>query len=57
MEEWENLHLAILDIFDVNSVKIDESFADRRTYSVLQSAVKSLGDVFSSLEKREYFSK
>ena len=33
-------------------VTIDESFADRRTYSVNQEGVKSLGKVFEALERR-----
>lgn len=46
---WDNIHLAILETFG-DSAKIDEAFADRRTYSVQQSAVKSLGQVFAALE-------
>ena len=53
MTNWDDLHQAILTIFEEEKVKVEESFADRRTYSVLQSAVKSLGEVFASLEKRK----
>ena len=46
----KELHKDILETFNVDKIKLDEAFADRRTYSVMQSAVTSLGDVFASLE-------
>jgi ATP-binding cassette subfamily A (ABC1) protein 5 len=50
---WNELHDQIIELFGgTQDVKLEESFADRRTYSVAQSAVKSLGQVFASLEKR-----
>ena len=52
--DWEVLHKEILDIFDENKIKLNEAFADRRTYSVLQSAVTSLGEVFATLESCNY---
>ena len=61
LSNWDELHQAILSIFEEEKIKVEETFADRRTYSVLQSAVKSLGEVFASLEKckkyKEYFLK
>lgn len=51
---WDDLHGAISSIFDSNKVKLEESFANRRTYSVLQSAVNSLGQVFASLEESKF---
>jgi len=51
MSNWDELHLAILLIFEDEKIKIEETFADRRIYSILQSAVTSLGEVFASLEK------
>ena len=53
MSNWDDLQEAILSIFEEEKINLEESFADRRTYSVLQSAVKSLGEVFASLEKRK----
>ena len=54
-QDWDEIHSEILSIFeDVDSgeqIKIEEAFADRRTYSVPQSVVSSLGHVFSRLEK------
>jgi len=51
LSNWDELHQAILSIFEEEKIKVEETFADRRTYSVLQSAVTSLGEVFASLEK------
>ena len=50
-EDWKKVEDDIFEIFDENKTNLDESFADRRIYSVLQDAVKSLGDVFAALEK------
>ena len=50
-EDWKKVEDDIFEIFDENKTMLDESFADRRIYSVLQDAVKSLGDVFAALEK------
>lgn len=50
---WDDLHASVEDIFERGSVTIDESLSDRRTYSVSQQGVKSLGRVFESLEKRK----
>ena len=50
-EDWKEVEDDIFEIFDKNKTMLDESFADRRIYSVLQDAVKSLGDVFAALEK------
>ena len=56
--DWNELHEDILKTFDADKTKLDEAFADRRTYSVLQSAVTSLGEVFAALEssKDQHFS-
>jgi len=53
-EDWKNVEDDIFEIFDENKTNLDESFADRRIYSVLQDAVKSLGDVFAALEKLKH---
>ena len=50
-EDWKKVENDIFEIFVENKTMLDESFADRRIYSVLQDAVKSLGDVFAALEK------
>ena len=50
-EDWKVVEDDIFEIFDEDKTMLDESFADRRIYSVLQDAVKSLGDVFAALEK------
>ena len=50
---WDDLHASVEEIFERGSVTIDESLSDRRTYSVSQQGVKSLGKVFESLEKRK----
>ena len=50
-EDWKKVEDDIFEIFVENKTMLDESFADRRIYSVLQDAVKSLGDVFAALEK------
>ena len=50
---WDDLHNSVTEIFESGSVTIDESLSDRRTYSVSQAGVKSLGKVFESLERRE----
>ena len=54
--DWDELHEDILKTFDADKTKLDEAFADRRTYSVLQSAVTSLGEVFAALESSKFFS-
>ena len=56
-QDWNNIHLEVESIFQSSSqveIKIEEAFADRRTYSVPQAAVSSLGHVFSRLEKCKY---
>ena len=50
-DDWKVVEDDIFEIFDEDKTMLDESFADRRIYSVLQDAVKSLGDVFAALEK------
>ena len=55
--DWNELHEDILKTFDADKTKLDEAFADRRTYSVLQSAVTSLGEVFAALESSKLFKK
>ena len=56
-QDWNDIHLEVESIFQSSSsqepIKIEEAFADRRTYSVPQAAVTSLGHVFSRLEKCE----
>lgn len=48
-QNWDALHNDIVSLFESSQIALDEAFADRRTYSVSQSAVASLGDVFASL--------
>ncbi len=50
---WEVLHAKISDLFGEDALTLEESFADRRTYAIPQSAVTSLGTVFGALEKCE----
>jgi len=54
-QDWNDIHLEVQSIFESSEegvdIKIEEAFADRRTYSVPQAVVSSLGHVFSRLEK------
>lgn len=61
-QEWVEIHAEVQSIFEnVDSggeqIKIEEAFADRRTYAVPQSIVSSLGHVFSRLEKCKFLEK
>ena len=60
-QDWNDIHLEVQSIFQseeaegVDCIKIEEAFVDRRTYSVPQAVVSSLGHVFSRLEKCKLF--
>ena len=60
-QDWNDIHLEVQSIFESSEegvdIKIEEAFADRRTYSVPQAVVSSLGHVFSRLEKCKLFCK